>query len=1315
MIPGPSLTFARWLAEVAIMALVYCLAGRIALFMAIPPGYATAVWPAAGLALAGVLLRGYRLWPGIVLGSFFVNVWTSWEVTSGLAILKSLALPTTIGAGAALQAVAAACLVRRLVGSGTLLANEREILTLLVAGGPVGCLVSASVGVTSLAVWGAIRWDEYLFSWWTWWVGDTIGVLIFTPLVLIWTATPRSAWRRRALAVSVPLCLSLGFVVALFVMTSRSEQARARRDFERRTADVAHALARTFDGYLEALRAMRAYFDSSPRTDRRGFRSFVAGWLARQPGIQGLGWIPRLRDADRAAYEEAARREGPADFEVTERQAGGRPVRAQRRAVYFPVSFVEPFEGNETVLGFDVASERGHRAALDQARDTGNPTATGPTLPPRDAGGQTGFLVFMPIYRPGLRSETLEERRRALQGYALGIFRMPDMIEAAMSAVDRGGIGLALYDETDGERARLLFATGRPTREAPGPAWRTTIPVEVAGRRWVLLGSLTREYLVAHPAWQAWGVLAAGMLFSGLLGALLLVLTARAATVEALVVQRTAALHEANAELRREVAEREQAEQALREAQAELVGNEERARQQAAQMEALVQASVALTTDLSLDRVLQGIAEVAGVVLGARYAALGVLNEDGTALSRVVTAGVDEATKAAIGRLPTGKGILGVLIKDRRPVRLRLVSSHPQAAGFPPHHPPMRSFLGVPITVREEAYGNLYVTDKEGAEEFSETDERVALMLAAHAGIAIQNARLFEEGERRRRAAEGLAELGRVISQSHDPREVEQRIVDSVRRLFDAQASALFRLEPESRDLVAVATSGDVGPAFAVRPVFAWGTGVSGLAARERRPVVTPDVLADPRFTFTPESRAAIEAAGYRAVLAVPLLVKDRVIGTLAVGGRAGRAFEQEEVRLAQAFADEAALALENARLYESVEVRATRLHALARLNRLVSSSLDIGEVLRGIARAAAELMAARLVAFWVADQATQSLELCALSDERIGDDFPLKTLRFGQGIVGWVALHRHPLDVPDIAADQRGVASHWFLARGLRSSFTFPIAFQDSLLGVLVLAGRRPFRLGPDDRELLDSFMDQAAVAIRNARAFEALREAQEELVRAERLALLGRLAGGVGHELRNPLGVIQNSVYYLKTVLPDGEAVRKHLAILEREVRTADRIVNDLLDFARTRLPTRVPHDLNDSVREVLERTPRPENVRVVLHLSEDLPAVLADPHQVGQVLGNLVTNAIQAMPEGGTLTVETAQAGGDVQVAVADTGLGIPPENLEKIFQPLFTTKARGIGLGLAVAKTLAEASGGAITVESIPGRGSRFVVRFPEPGG
>jgi signal transduction histidine kinase len=256
------------------------------------------------------------------------------------------------------------------------------------------------------------------------------------------------------------------------------------------------------------------------------------------------------------------------------------------------------------------------------------------------------------------------------------------------------------------------------------------------------------------------------------------------------------------------------------------------------------------------------------------------------------------------------------------------------------------------------------------------------------------------------------------------------------------------------------------------------------------------------------------------------------------------------------------------------------------------------------------------------------------------------------------------------------------------------------------------------------------------------ALRDAQEQLIRREKLAVLGQLAGGVGHELRNPLGVISNAVYFLQMTLADAdEATREYLDIISSEVRGAEKIVSDLLDYSRTRPAEREEIAISNLVSQVLERRPPSEDVEVVTQIPSDLPPVFVDPRQIGQVLGNLVTNAYQAMPDGGRLMISVSEDEGIgrrgdtgtrrqgdsppvspspcLRVSISDTGCGIPPESLEKIFEPLFTTKAKGIGLGLAVSKNLVEANGGSIEVESPStglrtgeeGKGSTFTVKLP----
>jgi signal transduction histidine kinase len=225
-------------------------------------------------------------------------------------------------------------------------------------------------------------------------------------------------------------------------------------------------------------------------------------------------------------------------------------------------------------------------------------------------------------------------------------------------------------------------------------------------------------------------------------------------------------------------------------------------------------------------------------------------------------------------------------------------------------------------------------------------------------------------------------------------------------------------------------------------------------------------------------------------------------------------------------------------------------------------------------------------------------------------------------------------------------------------------------------------------------------------------LRDAQERLIRAERLAAVGQLAASVGHELRDPLSIIKNCAYYLNMKLRDpDERAKKHIKIMEMEIARSNKTINNLLSFAQDEKPTLQKTQINTIMKGALSRNPVPQSVAVITKLGEDLLPLMADPGQIEQVFINMISNAAQAMSDGGRLEISTKAEDGFIITEFKDNGYGIPEENLEKIFEPLFTTKAKGIGLGLAVSKQLIEAHEGTIEVESQVGKGSTFTVRLP----
>jgi PAS domain S-box-containing protein len=232
-------------------------------------------------------------------------------------------------------------------------------------------------------------------------------------------------------------------------------------------------------------------------------------------------------------------------------------------------------------------------------------------------------------------------------------------------------------------------------------------------------------------------------------------------------------------------------------------------------------------------------------------------------------------------------------------------------------------------------------------------------------------------------------------------------------------------------------------------------------------------------------------------------------------------------------------------------------------------------------------------------------------------------------------------------------------------------------------------------------------------------LRDAQQQLLRAERLAAIGQLGASIGHELRNPLGIIKNSTYYLNMKLGQAsEKVKKHLGIIEKEITRSNKIITDLMDFARVRRPALRKTDVNLLVREAVSRSKVPGNVEVITHLKKGLSPLMADPGQIEQVFINMISNAAQAMTssnsaetrDGGRLEISTRAEDGFIVTEFKDDGCGISEENLGKLFEPLFTTKTRGIGLGLAISTAIVEAHEGRIEVESELGKGTTFTVKL-----
>jgi signal transduction histidine kinase/CheY-like chemotaxis protein len=582
-------------------------------------------------------------------------------------------------------------------------------------------------------------------------------------------------------------------------------------------------------------------------------------------------------------------------------------------------------------------------------------------------------------------------------------------------------------------------------------------------------------------------------------------------------------------------------------------------------------------------------------------------------------------------------------------------------------------------------------------------------------------------------------EIGRELEPTNLLSLITQRAINLVEA---AGAGAVYLWDESSQMLIPQAWHGRGDWMQGMR--LRLGEGIVGTVAQQRLGLLVNDY----QQSLTRHPLFA-EHADVTAVVAEPMIYRDRLVGVIALDNQSSmQLFDEEDRQLLALFAAQAAIAIENARLYETLEARFTRLQTLTRLNRIVSSSLDSTQVLTEISRAAATLMDAPVVSFWVVDEATRRLEVQAFSDDTIGANFPTPQLSFEQDGVGWVARHRQALNVGDVATDGRFTNLTWWQAHDLRSFFGVPILDGTSLVAILALNGRQPFRFGPDGQPLLESFVAQAASALRNARLFaeiqertahlaqlnaelqteiaerrqavEQLQRQQEALFQSEKLAAMGSLLANVAHELNNPLSVVTMQADLLRDEMP-AQAGAERVNLISQSAERCVRIVQNFLALARQTPPQRTEVELNTIVQEAMELLTyalQVDDIDLQLHLENYMPPLWADPHQLHQVVVNLVTNAHQALrettpPRQLTITTCSDPSRTHLYLEVADLGPGIPLTLQGRIFEPFFTTKPPGVGtgLGLPFCRGIIEGHGGSIRVDSQPGQGARFVVELP----
>jgi CHASE1-domain containing sensor protein len=338
---------------------------------------------------------------------------------------------------------------------------------------------------------------------------------------------PRAQARWHTVAVVLLLAVGATLSYILFLWVQWFEQEKLQGEFRQRATAGATAIQRSVQEHLGVLYSLGTFISSAGPFNRESFREWTTGLLKRYPEVQGLGWVPRVAEAEREAFLAVAHKEGMADFEITEWTPRWQVVRAARRDVYYPLFYIAPLESQQAALGFNLGSVPAYMEAMQKALSTEEVTASAWYSLTQETGEQFGFLLFLPIYKSGLSHRTFEERRASLQGFTMAIFRLSTLVEKSLQGMDLGQMGLELSDVTDAASRYLLSLQLSAARVASwtfllrqsakteairaGTHWETIF--NVAGRQWSVLFHPLSEAWHAY-VWQAWGVLVGGLLLT---------------------------------------------------------------------------------------------------------------------------------------------------------------------------------------------------------------------------------------------------------------------------------------------------------------------------------------------------------------------------------------------------------------------------------------------------------------------------------------------------------------------------------------------------------------------------------------------------------------------------------------------------------------------------------------------------------------------------------------------------------------------------------------------------------------------------------
>ena len=739
----------------------------------------------------------------------------------------------------------------------------------------------------------------------------------------------------------------------------------------------------------------------------------------------------------------------------------------------------------------------------------------------------------------------------------------------------------------------------------------------------------------------------------------------------------------------------------------------ERSKSQIAkQLEAVSRVARKIGTTLDLQETLDAIVGAVAELVPCSLAEISLWNQErGSLVLRALRCSPDRAFPLG-SSYPPGKGYTGWIVKHKKPLWVADISKRTDILpDLLPGEKSFQSYIGLPLIAGEELIGTLVlVHDEAGA--FDRDDLAVVETLAGYAAAAIQKARLFEQLSHHHQELAALYSIAETVNRPPDLHSLMEQALNRVIEVTKAQGGAIRLLDPQEQSLDLAAYRGLSEEYIHQAARFPLTEEIVGWVAREEEPSLSEDMWNDTRVS--PKVRELLKEVGHRSLAQVPLMAQDRLVGTLGLVSRTPGFFSQDDLQLLNAIGQQLGVAIANAQLFEETQRRAQRLATLNAVAAVINQALDLDSLLSSAVDKMMELTGIDAIIIRLIEPETGRLHL-------------IYARGFSKEHLAWLRIespaekslpkpiqNEEPMLIEDtktfpFPSEKYG---QMIIKEGIRSSVEVPLRSLKRIVGTMGVSSRTPRIFGTDDVDLLTAMGHQLGVAIENARL-------REQTIEAERLTAVGRVAGTVVHDLKGPLSGIINSADFLARPNVSAETRQKMCKGIVGAARRLISTVQGILDFARNgRMSTCfAPCSLPEFIQEVidvfkLDFNERKIDVAIKWGYNGE---VKMDSDRMAQVIHNVVANARDAMPDGGQLTISTNEENGLVDIRFADTGPGVPPELMDRIFEPFVSHgKKRGAGLGLSIARRIVEEHGGRIWAKNSSAGGAIFVIQLPLQG-